>query len=149
VFALGGQDDLVLVVNRIEALARFLDSEDGKTLLAGVRRASNIIRIEEKKDGAGAFAGGVDMALLRDAEEKALAEALASAKAAVSIAVAREDFAVAMSALAGLRAPVDAFFDKVLVNAEDASLRRNRLRLLEEIRAATRSVADFSRIEGA
>jgi len=149
VFALGGQDDLVLVVNRIEALGRFLDTEDGKTLLAGVRRASNIIRIEEKKDGAGAFAGGVDETLLRDAEEKALAAALASVKAAVSTAVATEDFAAAMSALAGLRAPVDAFFDKVLVNAEDASLRRNRLRLLEEIRTATRSVADFSRIEGA
>ena len=149
VFALGGQDDLVLVVNRIEALGRFLDTEDGKTLLAGVRRASNIIRIEEKKDGAGAFAGGLDQTLLRDAEEKALAAALASVKAAVSAAVATEDFAAAMSALAGLRAPVDAFFDKVLVNAEDANLRRNRLRLLEEIRTATRSVADFSRIEGA
>ena len=149
VFALGGQDDLVLVVNRIEALGRFLDTEDGKTLLAGVRRASNIIRIEEKKDGAGAFAGGVDETLLRDAEEKALAAALASVKAAVSTAVATEDFGAAMSALAGLRAPVDAFFDKVLVNAEDANLRRNRLRLLEEIRRATRSVADFSRIEGA
>ena len=149
VFALGGQDDLVLVVNRIEALGRFLDTEDGKTLLAGVRRASNIIRIEEKKDGAGAFAGGVDETLLRDAEEKALAAALASVKAAVSTAVATEDFGAAMSALAGLRMPVDAFFDKVLVNAEDANLRRNRLRLLEEIRRATRSVADFSRIEGA
>ena len=149
VFALGGQDDLVLVVNRIEALGRFLDTEDGKTLLAGVRRASNIIRIEEKKDGAGAFAGGVDETLLRDAEEKALAAALASVKAAVSTAVATEDFGAAMSALAGLRMPVDAFFDKVLVNAEDANLRRNRLRLLEEIRTATRSVADFSRIEGA
>ena len=149
VFGLGGQDDLLRVVRRIEALGRFLDSEDGRTLLAGVRRAGNILRIEEKKDGAGAFAGGVDAALLRDPEEKALAAALQTTRPAVAAAVAAEDFAAAMTALSKLRGPVDAFFDKVLVNAEEAELRRNRLRLLEEIRTATRTVADFSRIEGA
>ena len=149
VFGLGGQDDLTLVVRRIEALGRFLDTEDGKTLLAGVRRASNIIRIEEKKDGVGAFAGGLDPALLHEPEEMALAAALETAKSAVAQAVTAEAFEAAMTALSKLRPPVDAFFDKVLVNAEDPALRRNRLRLLEGIRATTRTVADFSRIEGA
>ncbi|CAM5763422.1 glycine--tRNA ligase beta subunit [Labrys miyagiensis] len=148
VFSLGGQDDLLLVVRRVEALGRFLGTEDGKALLAGTKRAANILRIEEKKDGAGAYAGGADPALLTEAEEKALYEALQQAKQSAAAAVASEDYEGAMTALARLRRPVDAFFEKILVNAEDAGLRLNRLKLLEEIRTATRSVADFSRIEG-
>jgi glycyl-tRNA synthetase beta chain len=148
VFALGGQDDLVLVVRRIEALGRFLGTEDGRALLAGTKRAGNILRIEEKKDGAGAYAGGADASLLLEPEEKALHAVLQDASKTSASAVAAEDFAGAMTALARLRQPVDAFFDKILVNAENAELRLNRLKLLEEIRTATRSVADFSRIEG-
>ncbi|GLS22568.1 glycine--tRNA ligase beta subunit [Labrys miyagiensis] len=148
VFSLGGQDDLLMVVRRVEALGRFLGTDDGKALLAGTKRAANILRIEEKKDGAGAYAGGADTGLLTEAEEKALYAALQSAKQSAAAAVAAEDYERAMTALAQLRQPVDAFFDKILVNAEDARLRLNRLKLLEEIRTATRSVADFSRIEG-
>lgn len=147
VFALEGQDDLLMIVRRVDALAAFLDTDDGKNLLAGVKRASNILRIEEKKDGK-TFAGAPDVALLKESEEKALASAVAAAKADASAAVAKEDFAGAMSAMAKLRGPVDAFFDKVTVNADDKALRENRLKLLNEIREATRAVADFSRIEG-
>ncbi|MGD9766889.1 MAG: glycine--tRNA ligase subunit beta, partial [Pseudolabrys sp.] len=147
VFALEGQDDLLLIVRRVEALAAFLDTDDGKNLLAGVKRASNILRIEEKKDGK-TFAGAPDAALLKEPEEKALASAVSAAKAEASTAVAREDFAAAMSAMAKLRGPVDAFFDKVTVNADDKALRENRLKLLNEIREATRAVADFSQIQG-
>jgi glycyl-tRNA synthetase beta chain len=148
VFALGGQDDLLLIVRRVEALGRFLGTEDGKALLAGAKRAANILRIEEKKDGAGAYAGSPDAALLVEPEEAALHDALQTARSAAAAAVAAEDFEGAMTALSQLRLPVDAFFDRILVNAEDAKLRLNRLKLLEEIRAAMRSVADFSRIEG-
>ncbi|MGN6460545.1 MAG: glycine--tRNA ligase subunit beta, partial [Pseudolabrys sp.] len=147
VFALEGQDDLLMIVRRVDALAAFLDTDDGKNLLAGVKRASNILRIEEKKDGK-AFTGAPDAALLKEPEEKALASAVAAAKADASASVAKEDFAGAMSAMAKLRGPVDAFFDKVTVNADDKALRENRLKLLNEIREATRAVADFSRIEG-
>jgi glycyl-tRNA synthetase beta chain len=148
VFALGGEDDLVLIVRRIEALGSFLDSDAGRALLAGYRRAANILRIEEKKDGAGAYAGGADPTRLREPQEQALHAALAEAKAAVAEAIAREDFAAAMGAMAALRAPVDAFFEAILVNAEDKALRLNRLKLLEEMRETTRSVADFSKVVG-
>ena len=147
VFALEGQDDLLMVVRRVEALGAFLESDDGKNLLAGVKRASNILRIEEKKDGK-AYAGRVDVALLKEPEEKALAAAVATAKQEAAAAVAKEDFAAAMRALAKLRPTVDAFFDKVTVNADDKAVRANRLTLLNDIREATRAVADFSRIEG-
>jgi glycyl-tRNA synthetase beta chain len=147
VFALEGQDDLLLIVRRVEALGKFLDTDDGKNLLAGVKRASNIIRIEEKKDKR-AYTGAPDPALYAQGEEKALAEAISIAKRDASAAVAKEDFAAAMSAMAKLRPYVDAFFDKVIVNVGDAKLRENRLKLLNEIREATRAVADFSRIEG-
>ena len=147
VFALEGQDDLLMIVRRVEALGKFLDTDDGKNLLAGVKRASNILRIEEKKDGK-AYAGAPDAALLKEPEEKALAAAIEAAKSEAAAAVAREDFAAAMSAMARLRPTVDAFFDKVTVNADDKALRENRLKLLNEIRAATRAVADFSKIEG-
>ncbi|MDH2382639.1 glycine--tRNA ligase subunit beta [Bradyrhizobium sp. CER78] len=147
VFSLGGQDDLLLVVRRVEALGKFLDSDDGKNLLAGTKRASNILSIEEKKDKR-TFDGAPDAALYKLGEEKALAAAIDQVKAEASAAVAKEDFAAAMSAMAKLRPAVDAFFDKVKVNDDDPKVRENRLKLLNEIRAATRAVADFSRIEG-
>jgi glycyl-tRNA synthetase beta chain len=146
VFALGGQDDLLMVVRRVEALGKFLDTDDGKNLLAGTKRASNILAIEEKKDKR-KFDGAPDAALYRFDEEKALATAIDQVKGEAEAAVAKEDFAVAMSAMAKLRPAVDAFFDKVKVNDDDAKVRENRLKLLNEIRAATRAVADFSKIQ--
>jgi glycyl-tRNA synthetase beta chain len=151
VFALEGQDDLVLIVRRVEALGKFLDTEDGKNLLAGYKRATNIIRIEEKKD-ARQYVAKPDPSLYRQEEEWALAKAIDVAKEEAAAAVAKEDFAAAMRAMAKLRPHVDAFFDKVTVNvaegADKEKLRENRLKLLNEIREATRTVADFSRIEG-
>jgi glycyl-tRNA synthetase beta chain len=146
VFALQGQDDLLMVVRRVEALGKFLDTDDGSNLLAGTKRAANILRIEEKKDGK-VFDGSPDAALYSLNEEKALATAIEQAKAEAGAAVAKEDFAAAMSAMARLRPAVDAFFDKVKVNDDDPKVRENRLRLLNGIRAATRAVADFSRIQ--
>ncbi|WP_448041791.1 glycine--tRNA ligase subunit beta [Bradyrhizobium liaoningense] len=146
VFALGGQDDLLMIVRRVEALGKFLDTDDGKNLLAGTKRASNILSIEEKKDKR-SFDGAPDAALYSLDEEKALAKAIGEVKAEASAAVAKEDFAAAMSAMAKLRPPVDAFFDKVRVNDDDAKVRENRLKLLNEIRSATRAVADFSKIQ--
>jgi glycyl-tRNA synthetase beta chain len=147
VLSLGGQDDLLLIVRRVEALGRFLDTEDGRSLLAGTKRAVNILREEEKKSGA-AFAGVVDPALLRAPEERTLFEAVGAATGAAEAAVAIEDYDGAMRALAALRTPVDVFFDKVRVNDDDPAVRENRLRLLNQIRAATLAVADFSKIEG-
>ncbi|MBV1699260.1 MAG: glycine--tRNA ligase subunit beta [Hyphomicrobiales bacterium] len=147
VFALEGQDDLLLIVRRVEALGKFLDTEDGKNLLAGTKRAANIIRIEEKKDGR-QYTGAPDATLYRQDEEKALAKAIDAAKSEAARAVGNENFEAAMRAMAKLRPHVDAFFDKVTVNVEDKALRENRLKLLNEIRAATRAVADFSKIEG-
>jgi len=132
-------------------LGKFLDTDDGKNLLAGTKRAANILRIEEKKD-ARKFVGSPDPQYYRQEEEWALARAIDVAKKEASSTVAREDFAAAMHAMATLRPHVDAFFDKVTVNVADGAdkdkLRENRLRLLNEIREATRTVADFSRIEG-
>jgi glycyl-tRNA synthetase beta chain len=147
VFAVGGQDDLLMVVRRVEALGAFLDSSDGKNLLAGVKRATNIIRIEEKKDKC-KYTGAPEARRYQLPEEKALAEAIAAAKKDAGAAVGKEDFAAAMTAMAKLRPRVDAFFDKVTVNVDDSALRENRLKLLNEIREATRAVADFSKIEG-
>lgn len=139
-------DDFLIIARRVEALGKFLDTDDGKNLLAGTKRAANILRIEEKKDGR-AFDGAPDVALYRLDEEKALAAAIDQARAEAGTAVAKEDFAAAMSAMARLRPAVDAFFDKVKVNDDDAKVRENRLKLLNEIRAATRAVADFSKIQ--
>src|SRR5262249_53580139 len=151
VFALEGQDDLLLIVRRVEALGKFLDTDDGKNLLAGYKRATNIIRIEEKKDERD-YVGRPDPSLYRQDEECALAKAIDAAKNEAGRAVKAEDFSSAMRAMAKLRPHVDAFFDKVTVNvadgAEKAKLRENRLKLLNEIRDATRTVADFSKIEG-
>ncbi|MHC5654536.1 glycine--tRNA ligase subunit beta [Stappia sp. ICDLI1TA098] len=147
VFALDGQDDLLMVVKRVEALGSFLATEDGANLLAGTKRGANILRAEEKKDGS-TITGAPHADHLVEPAEIALAAAIDTARAAIRAALSREDFAGAMTALAGLRAPVDTFFDDILVNAEDAALRLNRLRLLAEIREATREVADFSKIAG-
>ncbi|CAH1655608.1 Glycine--tRNA ligase beta subunit [Hyphomicrobiales bacterium] len=144
------QDDLLMILRRVEALGRFLDTEDGKNLLAATKRAANILRIEEKKDGR-AYDEAPDATLILNAgqeEERALIEALRVAEMEAQAAVEREDFEGAMKALSVLRAPVDAFFDKVTVNADDPAVRANRLKLLNAIRAATRTVADFSQISG-
>jgi glycyl-tRNA synthetase beta chain len=148
VFALPGQDDLLMIVRRVEALGRLLDTEDGKNLLAGYRRAANILRAEERKDGAGAFADRHDPAALVLPAEKDLADVLAALGAAARERVGREDFEGAMRALATLRPPVDAFFLDVTVNADDPALRLNRLRLLGELREAMHAVADFSKVAG-
>jgi len=147
VFALEGQDDLLLIVRRVEALGSFLDTDDGKNLLAGTKRASNILTIEEKRDKR-TFDGEPNPALYSLAEEKALADAIDLVKVEASVAVMNEDFASAMGAMARLRPAVDAFFDKVKVNDDDPIVRENRLKLLNEIRRATHLVADFSKIEG-
>jgi glycyl-tRNA synthetase beta chain len=137
---------LVSIVDRVEALGKFLDTDDGKNLLAGTKRASNILSIEEKKDKR-SFDGAPDAALYSLEQEKTLATAIDQVKAEANASVAREDFASAMSALAKLRPAVDAFFEHVKVNDDDPKVRENRLKLLNEIRAATRSVADFSKIQ--
>ncbi len=148
VFALDGQDDLLMIVKRVEALGKLLETDDGGNLLAGYKRAANILRAEEKRDGAGAFEAKHTAGLLAQDEERALARAIARAASETRDRAGAEDFEGAMQALAQLRAPVDAFFDKVTVNAEDAGLRLNRLRLLNELRAAMHEVADFSKVAG-
>jgi len=147
VLSLPGQVDLQLMVKRIEALADFLKTDDGANLAAGYKRAANILRIEEKKDGT-PYEGAPDAALFVDAEEKVLGDAISKARALASASIQGEDFVSAMAALATLRGPVDAFFEKVTVNADDKEVRENRLKLLSEIRTALHEVADFSRIEG-
>ena len=150
VFALGDEDDLVRLLARVKALQAFVGSDDGKNLLVAYNRAANIVKAEERKDKAlaGQIKSVPDPALLEQAEEKAVAAALEGAAASAGPALAREDFTAAMSALAALRAPLDAFFDKVTVNvAERPDLRLNRLRLLRRISATIDSVADFSKIE--
>ena len=147
VFALGGEDDLVRLLARVAALQDFISSEDGANLLTAFRRAANILRIEEKKDGV-SYDEAPDSGGYAQDEEAALGRALEAASAAVAKAVEQEEFTSAMAALAALRGPVDEFFDEVTVNAEDADLRVNRLRLLSRIRATMGLIADFSQIEG-
>ena len=146
VFALGG-DDLLTIVARVEVLGRFLETDDGANLLAGTKRAMNILRIEEKKDGH-PYGDAPDPALLEAPEEKALANVVDEVEAAAARAVQDEDFEAAMSAMAKLRVPVDNFFESVTVNADEPRLRKNRLALLNRIRNTTRTVADFSKIAG-
>jgi glycyl-tRNA synthetase beta chain len=151
VLAVGNEDDLVRLLAKVEAVQAFIAMEAGKNLLTAYGRAANIVRAEEKKDKglAAKISGAPDAALLEQAEEKAVASALGAAEQAVKPALVREDFAGAMSAFAGLRAPLDAFFDKVTVNVQDRpDLRLNRLKLLNQIRATMDQVADFSKIEG-
>jgi glycyl-tRNA synthetase beta chain len=147
VFALEGQDDLLMVVKRVEALSAFISSDDGTNLLAGYKRAVNILKAEEKKDGT-AITGKPLADHFRDQAEIDLAAAIDTARAEAADAVGNENFEGAMEALSKLRAPVDQFFDDILVNAEDPALRMNRLQLLAEIRDATHVVADFSKVSG-
>jgi glycyl-tRNA synthetase beta chain len=146
VFALN-EDDLVRLLARVEALSKFLDTDDGANLLTAYRRAANIVSIEETKDNT-SYAGETRDALLAETEEKALAGSLQDISSEVETLVQKEEFALAMAALARLRQPVDEFFERVTVNVDDKDLRENRLRLLSRIRATMNQVADFSQIEG-
>ena len=147
VFALGDEDDLVRLLARVDALGAFLKAEDGANLLVAYRRAANILRIEEKKDGR-SYSGVPRPDLLQATEERTLDKALHEAALRGAAALEAEDFAAAMRALASLRGPVDKFFDKVTVNTDDKELRENRLRLLSQIRDTLNRVADFAQIEG-
>jgi glycyl-tRNA synthetase beta chain len=147
VISLGGQDDLLMIVRRVEALSKFLETDDGKNLLAGVKRAANILKIEEKKDGK-TYNGHIIPAQLVKRAENDLNSAITIAMGKVKKAVEAEDFEGAMAAIAKLRPPVDAFFETVVVNEKNESFRVNRLNLLNRIREVTAEVADFSRIEG-
>lgn len=145
--AMPGNDDLTLLVKRAEALQAFMATDDGENLLQGVKRASNILTAEEKKDGV-EYSYGADAKFAETDEERDLFKALAAAEAKIAPAVDAEDFATAMSAMATLRAPIDAFFDKVQVNTDNTTVRRNRLNLLSQIRTTCSSVADISKLEG-
>jgi glycyl-tRNA synthetase beta chain len=146
VFALG-EDDLVRLTRRVAALGEFLGTEDGANLLIAYRRAANIVGIEEKRDGV-TYCGTPDAARFIETEESALGSRLDAAERLVIAAVKTEDFASAMTALAGLREQIDAFFTQITVNVGNQELRANRLRLLARIRGTFDRVADFSRIEG-
>ena len=139
-------DDLVRLLRRADAVRAFVESEAGADLLAAYKRAANILRIEEKRDGH-TFDTGYEHHLLKAHEEEALAAALEPAAARIALDLSAEDFERAMEAMATLRAPVDAFFDKVIVNDPAPELRRNRLKLLARLRATMDAVADFSKIE--
>lgn len=141
-------DDLLIIVRKVEALQKLLDSETGANLRVGTERALNILAAEEKKDGAGAFDRPVDRALLAEPAEKELANVIEAVAGHVDDHVAREDYEGAFAVLAELRPAVDAFFDAVMVNADDAKVRTNRLAILSGLRAVTRKLADFSRIAG-
>jgi len=146
VFALGDEDDLVRLVARVKALQDLVDSDAGANLLAAYRRASNIVRIEEKKDGA-TYDGAADPAKFAQDEEGKLFAALDKESQAARKRIGNEEFVAAMGSLSNLRTPIDAFFDRVTVNDPDPALRSNRLRLLSTIRATLNAVADFSKIE--
>ncbi|MEM1161375.1 MAG: glycine--tRNA ligase subunit beta, partial [Pseudomonadota bacterium] len=146
-FDLGGQDDLVLLVNRVRALQKFLETEVGANLLAGYKRASNIVAAEEKKDGV-EYSGAPEEKFSEQDEERALFAALDGAEPSIAAALAAEDFARAMGEMATLRAPIDTFFEKVTVNAENQITRRNRLCLLTRVRTVMRQVAVWEAIEG-
>lgn len=147
VLASGESDDLLLIVKRVEALDAFLATDDGANLLSGYRRAANILKAEEKKDNV-TYPGEIGAHLLIEPAEKVLGEVLGAAKRHAAEHVMKQDYAAAMRELAQLRPAVDAFFDKILVNAEDAAIRKNRLNLLAALREATQTVADFSAISG-
>jgi glycyl-tRNA synthetase beta chain len=148
VFSLEGQDDLLMVVRRVEALGKFLETDDGKNLLAGTKRASNILSIEEKRDGK-TYEGIPDADLMTEIE-KHLWRTIQQTVVEAGHHVEKEDFESAMETLSTLRSAVDSFFSKeanIRVNDDDPDVRENRLKLLNEIRAATRAVADFSKIQ--
>ncbi|WP_022694982.1 glycine--tRNA ligase subunit beta [Ponticaulis koreensis] len=146
VFALG-EDDLVAITNRVDALQSFLSSDDGANLLAGFKRAANILKAEEKKDGT-SYQGIVDPEKLYEKQEKDLFAALQDGETKAGAALMAEDFEAAMGVLSSLRGPIDAFFDHVTVNAEVVAVRQNRLYLLSQIRSVLGQVADFTKIEG-
>ena len=146
-FDLGGQDDLTLLVNRVRALQEFLDSEDGTNLLAGYKRAANIVSAEEAKDGV-EYSGEPDVKFAEQDEERALFAALDAAEPAIADALGHEDFSAAMREMATLRAPIDTFFDKVTVNADNGVVRRNRLCVLTRVRQVMAQVAVWDAIEG-
>ena len=148
VFALTGEDDLVRLIARVDALQEFLASDDGENLLTAYRRAANILAIEEKKDKTSYLGADVDPTGLVQTEERQLYEELGSVSAQVDERLRQDAFADAFKTFASLREPVDAFFDNVTVNTDDAALRANRLRLMDKVRVPFRSVADFSLIEG-
>jgi glycyl-tRNA synthetase beta chain len=147
VFSLGHEDNLVRLVARVEALQAFLKTDDGANLLAGYKRAANILKVEEKRDNK-TFISEVSEVLLSEPAERSLFAALARAKTAITPLLEKEGFGAAMQQMAALRVPVDAFFDGVKVNADDKQVRENRLNLLAALRATLHQVADFSRIEG-
>ena len=142
-------DDLLLLVRKVEALQKLVESETGATLLAGTKRAMNILAAEEKRDGEGAFAHPVDLELCSEPAEKELVKVLDDVGHEAKDMIAAQDYEGAFGALAALRPAVDAFFDNVMVNADDPAVRINRLSLLDTLRATTRYLADFSKIEGA
>lgn len=143
-----GDDDLVRIVNRARAVQAFLDTDDGKNLLAGYKRAANIVSIEEKKDKAAYQAAGLNAEILKEKEEKDLAALLDRKAGEIKSALDKENFEQAMKLLSALRQPVDLFFDKVMVNCEDRDLRANRLRLLASIKNSMDSIALFALLEG-
>ena len=142
-----GNDDLTLLVKRAEALALTLATDDGENLIQGFKRANNILTQAEEKDGV-EYSYGADIKYAEDDAEEALFAALDAADAKIAPAMKAEDFSTAMTAMAALRAPIDAFFTDVQVNADSALLRRNRLNLLSRIRNICLSVADLTKIEG-
>jgi glycyl-tRNA synthetase beta chain len=139
--------DMLVITRRVEALSAFLGSDAGANLLAGYRRAANILAAEEKKDGK-TYDGSIDTASLPSDESHALASAVIVCEEAVAAAIAEGDFADALDQLAGLREPVDAFFDKVLVNDPDPALRAGRLNILARLRNTMHLIADFSKVAG-
>ena len=147
VFGVSGEDDLVRLMSRVDALKYFLDTEDGANLLTAYRRAANILRIEEKRDGE-RYADEADTSLFVEPEEHTLLDRIAKASTQAEALLGAEYFEATMAAMSSLRDPVDAFFDNVTVNCEDPVLRRNRLLMLSQIRATLDRVADFSKIEG-
>jgi glycyl-tRNA synthetase beta chain len=147
VFALGGEDDLVRLLFRVDALSNFLITDDGANLLTAYKRASNILRIEEKKDGV-SYARLANSGALKQHEERILFDGLIKSESGIVAALKNEDYGSAMKILANLRTPVDQFFDEVTVNCNEADLRVNRLLILSQIRSALKGVADFALIEG-
>ena len=145
--AMPGNDDLTLLVNRARALAAFLKTEDGPNLLQGFKRANTILTQAETKDGV-EYSYGADLKFAETDEERALFAALDTAEALITPAMATEDFATAMTAMATLRAPIDAFFTSVQVNSDNPITRRNRLNLLHRIRSICAGVADFTKLDG-
>jgi glycyl-tRNA synthetase beta chain len=142
-----GNDDLSLLVKRARALSDTLKTDDGENLIQGFKRANNILTAEEEKDGV-EYSYGADVKFAETDEERALFKALDTAEARIKPAMAEQDFGAAMTAMAALRGPIDAFFEAVQVNADNQTVRRNRLNLLSRIRSTCTSVADLTRIEG-